>query len=113
MLPVSVQLMVLLIALAALVAALVGGIAYAVVRGIQLWRDVKRSSSSFGVEVDRIGEVSLQIDRHIAAAKAATERLQVASGRLATSRARLDVQVAALHEARAQMRRTFWFVPGV
>ena len=54
-----------------------------------------------------------QIERHAAAAEAAAGRLKDASGRLATSRARLDVQLAAVREARAQVRRVFWFVPGV
>jgi hypothetical protein len=105
--------MVFWIAVAVLFVAIAGGIAYAVVRGFQLWRDVKRSSSSFSAEVDRINEVSLQIDRQFAAAEAATGRLQDAGRRLATSRAQLGVQLAALREARAQMRRTFWFVPGL
>jgi hypothetical protein len=100
-------------ALAVLFAAIVGGIAYAVVRGIQLWRDVKRSSSAFTAEVERISEISLQIEHHMAAAVAANGRLQDAAGRLAASRARLDVQIAAFREARAQVRRTFWFVPGL
>ena len=101
------------IALAVLFVAIVGGLAYAVVRGIQLWRDVKRSSSRLGAEVERISEASLRFERHVAAAEAAAGRLQGSTGRLAASRARLDVQLAALREARAQVRRTFWFVPGL
>jgi hypothetical protein len=105
--------MVIWIALALLFAATVGGTAYAVGRGIRLWRDVKRTGSAFTTEVGRISEISLQIEHHMAAAQAATGRLQGAMDRLATSRARLEVQVAALREARALMRRTFWFVPGL
>ena len=101
------------IALAVLLAAIVGGIAYVVARGLALRRDVKRSSSAFGTEIDRINDVSLEIERQMAKAEAATGRLQDATGRLATSRAQLDVQLAALREARAQVRRVFWFVPGV
>ncbi len=104
--------MVFWIALGVLAVAIVVGIAYAVIRGFQLWRDVKRSSSRFSAEADRISEVSLQIERQMAAAEAAASRLQIATGRLATSRAQLDVQLAALREARAQVRRVFWFVPG-
>jgi hypothetical protein len=101
------------IALAVLFVAIIGGIAFVVVRGIALWRDVKHTGSAFGAEVERISVVSAQIERHMAAAEAATGRLQVATGRLATSRAQLDVQLAAVREARAQVRRTFWFVPGI
>ena len=41
------------------------------------------------------------------------ERLQAATDRLAVSRAKLNVQLAAVREARAQVRRVFWFVPGI
>jgi hypothetical protein len=101
------------IAATVLVIAVLAGVAFAVVRGLRLWRDVKRSSSTFGAELARITAASLEIERHMAQAEAASGRLKVASDRLATSRARLDLQVAALREARAQMRRTFWFVPGI
>jgi hypothetical protein len=39
--------------------------------------------------------------------------LTAATNRLSTSRSQLDVQLAAVREARAQVRRTFWFVPGL
>ncbi len=101
------------IALGVLLVAVVGGIAYAAVRGFQLYRDVKRGGSAFSAEMERISDVSLQIEHQMANAEAATGRLQGATGRLATSRARLDIQLAALREARAQVRRAFWFVPGI
>ncbi len=101
------------IALAVLLVAVAGGVAYVVVRGLQLWRDVKRSSSAIGAEVDRISEAALQIEHHTAAAEAAVGRLHESTERLATSRARLDVQITAVRQARAQVRRTFWFVPGI
>ena len=105
--------MVFWIALAVLFVAVAGGIAYAAVRGLALWRDAKRTNSVLTAEMERINEVSLQIERHMGEAAAATERLQAATGRLAESRARLEVQLAAVREARAQMRRVFWFVPGI
>ena len=101
------------IALAVLLVAVVGGIVYAAVRGFQLYRNAKQANATFSSEMDRISRVSEQIERHSAAAEAAAGRLKEASGRLATSRARLDVQLAAVREARAQVRRVFWFVPGV
>ena len=101
------------IALAILLVAIVGGIAYAVVRGIQLYRDAKRAGATIGGEMERISAASLQIDHHAAEAEAAAGRLHDATGRLAVSRATLDVQLAAVREARAQLRRTFWFVPGI
>jgi cytochrome c-type biogenesis protein CcmH/NrfG len=101
------------IALAVLLVAVAGGLAYAIVRGFQLWRDGKRASGTFSLEMDRINAVTLEIERHMGEADAATRRLAEATERLAVSRARLQIQLAAVREARAQMRRVFWFVPGV
>jgi hypothetical protein len=105
--------MVFWIALAVLIVAVVAGIAYVVVRGLALRRDVKRSSAVLEAELDRITEVSLQIELQMAKAEAATGRLKASTDRLATSRAQLDIQLAAIREARAKVRRVFWFVPGV
>jgi hypothetical protein len=105
--------MVVWIALGVLLVAIVGGIVFAVVRGFQLYRNVKRSGSALSAEMDRISDVSLRIERQMANAEAATGRLNEATGRLATSRAQLDVQLAAVREARTQVRRVFWFVPGI
>ena len=99
-------------ALALFFAALLVGLAYVVVRGLALWRLAKRTGNTFTSELDRISLVSGQIDSELAKASASAERLQNANGRLSVSRARLDVQLAAIREARAQVRRTFWFVPG-
>jgi len=101
------------IALAVLLVAVVGGIAFAVWRGIQLWRDTKRASATFSEEMDRINAGTLQIERHLGEADTAAGRLTDAAARLAVSRARLEIQLAALREARTQVRRVFWFVPGV
>ena len=101
------------IALAVLVVAVVAGIAYAAVRGYQLWRDGKRVSATFGTEMDRLNAGTLEIERRMAEADASVRRLTAATERLTVSRARLEIQVAAFGEARAQMRRVFWFVPGV
>ena len=110
---VSVRGMVFWISLAVLVVAVVAGIAFCVVRGLQLYRQAKRSSGRITAEMERISAVMAAIERHTAKADAASERLNAATGRLALSRARLDVQLAAIREARAQVRRTFWFVPGI
>ena len=105
--------MVFWISLAVLLVAVVVGIAYCVVRGFQLYRDAKRASGKITAEMDRISEATLEIERQSAKAAAAAERLNAATGRLAVSRARLDVQLAAVREAQAQLRRTFWFIPGI
>ncbi len=105
--------MVFWISLAVLLVAVVIGIAFCAVRGLQLYRDAKRVGARITAEMDRISEGTLSIERHSAKAAAAAERLQGATGRLALSRARLDVQLAAVREARAQLQRTFWFIPGL
>lgn len=105
--------MVFWIALGILLIAVVAGIAYAAIRGWQLYRLAKSTGATITSEMDRISAVTLEIERQMAKAEAATARLNAASGRLATSRAQLDVQLDAVRQARAQVRRVFWFVPGI
>ncbi len=105
--------MVFWISLAILAVAIVAGLAFCVIRGYLLYRQAKRSGAKITAEMDRISAVMAEIERHTAKAEAASERLNAATGRLAVTRARLNVQLAAIREARAQVRRTFWFVPGI
>jgi len=105
--------MVFWISLAVLLVAVIVGIAFCVLRGLRLYRNAKRVGARITAELDRISEVTLSIERQSAKAAAAAERLQGATGRLALSRARLDVQLAAVREAKAQLQRTFWFIPGL
>ena len=105
--------MVFWISLTVLLVAVVVGIAFCVRRGLQLYRDAKRVGARITAEMDRISEGTLSIERHSAKAAAAAERLHGATGRLALSRARLDVQLAAVREAQSQLQRTFWFIPGL
>ncbi len=101
------------IALALLVVGLVGGLVYAVLRGIALWRRAKRTGRAFSAESARIADASAEMQTHMDRASASGARLGDATARLATSRARLDVQLQAVREARHIMRRLLWFVPGV
>lgn len=105
--------MVIWIALGVLLVAIVGGIAYAAIRGWQLYRTAKRSGAAITAELDRISRATLEIERQMAKAEAAAARLHAATGRLATSRAQLDVQLVAVRQALAGARRVFWFVPGI
>ena len=68
---VSVRAMVFWISLAVLLVALVAGIAYCVLRGLQLYRNAKRASGTITAEMDRISEVTRQIERQSAKAAAA------------------------------------------
>jgi hypothetical protein len=99
------------IALAVFLAGVVCGLAYAVVRGLAAWRQVKRTGRTFTAETARIAAKTEEIETHLDRAHISVARLQEASGRLDVSRARLDVQLKALREARDAVRRTFWFLP--
>jgi hypothetical protein len=101
------------VALGVLIVAVVAGLVFAVVRGWQLYRNARRTGGLFTARLDAISATTASIDRHTAAAEASARRLADANARLGRSRARLDVQLAALREARGQIRRVFWFVPGV
>lgn len=96
-----------------LLAAIVGGIAFAVVRGIALWRQLKRTGSAFGAEAERISRTVAEIEEQLTRASESSARLAGAAERLRASRARLDVQLAAVREARATVARMLWFLPGV
>ena len=101
------------IALAVLLVGVLGGIAYAVLRGLSMWRQLKRVGRVFSAESERIAEVSERIETHMDRASASNVRLRDATARLAASRARLEVQLQAIREARHTMRRLLWFLPGV
>jgi hypothetical protein len=101
------------IALAVLLAGVVGGIAYALVRGISLWRQVKRTGGTLGAETARIADATADIQELLDRASASGTSLGDAAARLAVSRAKLDGQLGAVREARQTMRRLLWFLPGV
>ena len=101
------------IALAVLLAGLVGGLAYALMRGLVLWRQLKGTKQGLEDESARIEAGTLEIQAHLDRAGASSETLREAGARLATSRARLDLQLQAVREARHALRRVLWFVPGV
>jgi GTP1/Obg family GTP-binding protein len=101
------------ISLAVFVVGLLGGLAYAILRGLALWRNVKHTGRAFSTESARIADVSAGIQAHLDRAEASNELLREAAARLAASRARLDVQLHAVREARHALRRVLPFLPGV
>lgn len=100
------------VALLVLAASLVLGLGVGAYRGICTWRLLRRTGRAFGAELERISRAAAEIEGQLARADASARKLAEAQERLRTSRARLDVQRSALREARTQVARTFWFVPG-
>jgi hypothetical protein len=101
------------IGLLVLLVGAAAGLGYAVWRAITLWRQLKQTGGKFGAEATRISEAAAGIQAHLDRASASSERLTEALGRLAVSRAALDVELQALREARHTLRRVLWFVPGI
>ena len=101
------------IALAVFLVGLVGGLVLVAVRGFRLWREGKRVGGLITAETERIARVADEIAVHLDRANASTATLAEAAERLRVSAIRLQVQRAAVVEARAALARTFWFLPGV
>ena len=101
------------IPLIVLAVGVIGGIAYAVLRALTLWRQLKRTGRTFGSEAERISLSAAMIEDQLERASASLAALRRANERLAASRAALEVQLAAVREARATVRRALWFLPGV
>ena len=101
------------ISLAVFLLGVLGGLAYAVLRGIALWRNVKLTGRAFSAESARIADASAGIQEHLDRADASSALLREAAARLALSRSRLEVQLQAIREARHTIRRVLWFLPGV
>jgi phosphopentomutase len=99
------------LALAFLVVAVVGSVAYAVVKGIELWRAVKQLGRVTADELDRIARASGEIELHLQAAAASGTRLEASVAELHRSRARLNVLTSALADARAAVGRFTSVVP--
>ena len=96
-----------------LLVALVAGVAYVVLRGLQMWRLVKRTGDAFGRR-DRAHLARYGPDRRTPGRGLCSRGPpQGSERRLADARARLDLQLAAVREARADVRRALWFVPGL
>jgi hypothetical protein len=100
------------LALLVYLGAVLGGIAYVVLRGLALWRTLKRTGGTFGDETAHIADATEHIQVHMDRMNASVARLGETSRRLSASRQRLDVQLQAVREARETLRRLLWFIPG-
>ena len=97
--------MVLWLTFAASLVAIIAATVIVVVRGVRLWRIARTVGGRLSSELDQIAAASNEIQTHIDAADASANRLREASERLSRSRARLEVQLEALREARTLLRR--------
>lgn len=77
----------------------------AVLRGVELWRQARRTGRSFSAELDAFEERAVRTERVLAEAEQSSVALQAAHERLTISLARLQVLRAALD---ANQRRTRW-----
>jgi cytochrome c-type biogenesis protein CcmH/NrfG len=96
-----------LIGLAAVVAATV----FCVLRGVQFWRQAKRTGGAFSSEVARFEERSARTERLLAEADRANEDLVAARERLSLARARLRVLLDAVERAKKRTRWLRAFLP--
>ena len=102
--------MILTAFLLGLVLSLVG-LFVVVVRGIELWRQGKRTGSAFGSELALFEERSARAEQLLADADRANADLQAATERLRVSRARLQVLLASLENAQRKTRWLRAFLP--
>jgi hypothetical protein len=87
------------LSLAVFLVALLGGLAYAGLRGFQLYRRVKATGGAFTTHLDAITATVARIEANLARAEAASGRLQEARERLAVAGTRMQIQLAAVREA--------------
>jgi exonuclease VII small subunit len=78
--------------------------ALAVVRGIALWRNAKRTGATFSAELSSFEERAARTERLLAEAERSSQDLDAAIARFRVSRARLDVLVGSLETAQRRMR---------
>lgn len=102
--------MVLTAFLVGLVLAIVG-IVVAAVRGIQLWRQGKRSGGAITSELASFEERSARTEQLLAEAERSSQDVQEAAERLRRSRAQLQVLLASVERARHRTRWLRAFLP--
>jgi hypothetical protein len=89
----------------------ISAIVYAVVRGIALWRDAKRTGGAFTAELASFEERAARAEHLLAEAESSSRDLDAALTRLRVSRARLDVLLGSLEAAQRRMRWLRALVP--
>ena len=97
------------IALGVAVAGIVAGLVIAFVRGLRVWRELKAIARTVGERLDHITRSTDEIETHLSLAAESSERLARSLDQLRRSRAVLEVQLAALREARDTVSRAVPF----
>jgi hypothetical protein len=102
---------VVLAALLVSLAASVASAAYALVRGVALWRQAKGTARALGTELARFDERAARTEHLLQEAEVASRELEAALARLRASRKRLAVLLRALERARSRTRWLRAFLP--
>ena len=102
--------MVLLAFLAGLAIVIVAT-AVCVVRGVRLWRQMKRTSRTLGAELNTFEARTVRTEALLAEVERRSGELESALERLRVSRARLQVLRDALESAQARTRWLRAFLP--
>jgi uncharacterized membrane-anchored protein YhcB (DUF1043 family) len=97
-------------ALGIAVVGIVAGLVVVALRALRAWRAFKGTKRALGERLDAIAHSTGEIETHISRAAEGSERLTEALGQLRSSRARLNVQLSALREARAAVGRVLPFL---
>jgi hypothetical protein len=87
------------------------GLFILVVRGIELWRQAKRTGGAFSSELAHFEERAARTEELLADAERASADLEAARERLRVSTARLDVLLGSVETARARTRWLRAFLP--
>ncbi len=89
----------------------VAGLFIVVVRGVELWRQAKRTGGAFSDELALFEERAARTEELLAEAERASTDLEAARGRLRVSKARLDVLLGSVETAQARTRWLRAFLP--
>jgi hypothetical protein len=87
------------------------GLFVAIVRGVELFRQGKRTGRAFGAELALFDERSARTEQLLAEADRSSRDLQAATERLRASRAQLDVLLGSIETARERTRWLTVFLP--
>jgi len=102
--------MVLLAFLFALVVSL-AALVYAIVRGIGLFRQAKRTSRAVSGPLEGFEAKAAEVDRHMDAFEQSSKELEAALARLQRSRAQLQVLLDSVERAKARLHWLRVFLP--